>query len=267
MGFFRMLKMDCRRLFQSRNFYLAAAGVFLIRIIGAFPDIRVSAGQNISLYSLMNYNSGSYSLILMALVALPFGLSYRDDVKYNYIHCVLSRGGREGYYWAHTLTAALGAFLAALLGYGLSYLLLGFFFPAVSEVELESLRLGNLNAYENLITEGKPVLYLAARVVAESAGYGFLAVIPLVLSVWVSNSFLLFSASAVFYYASIVICSVLRLPDFTVWYLVMDYGGWIGKRIPEGQLLLFCVLVYFGCLVCLAGLLFSRLAERRQVNG
>lgn len=268
MRFFRMLKSDFRRLFRSGNFYFVVFLVALITAAGLVPDIWVY-GSRLSVFGLARFHgtATSFFLIMTVLAAFPFGLSYREDVRHNYFYCIASRGGLSAYCWSHVIVTAAGAFLAVFLGYAFCYLLMGLFFPMIHGEEVESLLKSSRDVYTDLMLGPVPVLYFVCTISTEAAGYAFLAVFALMLSPKIANSFVLLSAPAIFYYGSVVVCSMFELHGSMRWYDILSYGGWLAARIADIRVLMLCIFLYFGSMICLEGLVFLSWVERRRICG
>ncbi len=267
MSFCRMLMSDFRRMFQSWNFWLSVLAVALVSLIGSFPLIRVQS-SGVSLFRLVTYRlSNSFFLIMTAVVALPFGLSYREDYRNNYRFCIMGRTNLSVYCWSHVVVTASGAFFSVLMGYALGYGLMGTSMPMILESELEALRLSSREVYSSLLLGPAPVTYFICVFSTEAAGYAFLSVFALLMSVSISNSFIILTMPAVLFYGSYVVCSALNLPGIVRWYHILESGGWLSRNIDDIHILMPCIFLYFGSLICLEGLLFMQMAERRQMNG
>ena len=268
MTFFRMLKSDFRRLFQAKNFYFVVLLVAFITAVGLVPDIWVYR-SSLSVFGLVQFHGSatSFFLIMTVLAAFPFGLSYREDVRHNYIHGIISRVGDSAYCWSHVIVTATGAFLAVFLGYALCYLVMGLFFPMIHGEEAEALLKSSRNVYTDLMLGPTPVLYFVCAISTEAVGYAFLAVFALMLSPKIENPFVLLSSPALSYYGSVVACGVLELHGIARWYNILSRGGWLAEKIADIRFLMPCVFLYFGSLICLEGLVFLSWVERRRIHG
>lgn len=268
MTFFRCLRSDFKRLFQSGNFYFAVFLTAFITALGLIPDIW-TYGNRMSVYNMARFHgiATNFFLIMTVLVALPFGLSYREDVRYNYLHGITSRTSLLEYCWSHVIVAAAGAFLTVFLGYVLCYGIMGLFFPMIHLEEAEALRKGSRDVYENLILGPAPVLYFICTIGTEAAGYGFLAVFALMLSAKISNPFVILSMPAIFYYATVIVGTVCDLPGILRWDYMLTDGGWLARNITDIRVLMPCIVLYFGSLAGVAGLVFESWAERRRIHG
>lgn len=268
MVFFRSLRQDCKRLFQSKNFYFAVLLTAFITAVSLLPDIW-EYGRRMSVYSLArSHGSGTdFFLIMTVLVAFPFGLSYREDEKHNYLHGILSRRGLAGYCWSHVAVTAAAGFLTVFLGYALCYVLAGFFFPMIHLEEIENLQMGSRHVYEDLILGPVPALYFVCIISTTAAGYGFLAVFVLMLSARISNPFVLLGMPALFYYVTVFAGAVCRLPGILRWNYILTDGGWLSRNITDIRVLMACIFLYFGSLTVFSGLVFEVWAGRRRVYG
>ena len=268
MRYFGALRSDLRRLFSGLYFYLACLLVAAIAFFNIWPELQAFDG-NLSVYYLLKVRSGAGAFLIAMTVAvvLPYGLSWREDLRHNYIHCLESRVRETAVGWAHVIGTAVGAFLAVFLGYLLCYGLLALRLPMIGELEMEEiLRLG-ADGYEGWIYYGQPLLYFLTVFFSEGMGYAFMAVFALMVSARVKNAFLVLSAPIMLYYGSTFVCSMAQLPGIFWWYNIFRWGGYFTNHIPNGRLVPVVVFLYFLSLICIEGLIFTWWTERRRRHG
>ena len=90
MNFFRMIKMDFKRMFLSGKFYFAIAGAILVTVLNISQEAMQSR-WNVSVYYLVvsSHGVGAFFEVFSVLAVLPFALSYWDE---NSILLVASGG-------------------------------------------------------------------------------------------------------------------------------------------------------------------------------
>lgn len=269
--FFYTLKMDLKRMFQSWKFYIALLGISILTFMNVWPEV-IASEYNCSIYYLVNARGGisAFLLATTVLVVFPFGLSYREDVKNNYINNIRSRINVKVYGWSHGLTTALGAFLVVFLGYTLCFIILSFKIQIISTEEIELIQRyyfeQGLTVYEKVLYTGQEFFYFILVFAIEALGYSFMAMLALMLSVKIENSFVLLSTPILFYYGSNFVLSLADLPAIFHWQNIMFSGGCF-REISSLWVSMLCVLLYFGGLICLECFLFSSWMERRRING
>ena len=270
MRYFGALRSDLRRLFSGLYFYLACLLMAAVAFFNIWPELQLSmAGDLPSVYYLLSARNGAGPFLIAMTVAsvLPYGLSWREDLRHNYIHCLESRVRETAVGWAHVTATAVGAFLAVFLGYLLCYGLLALRLPLIDELELEEILRFGPSGYEGWIYSGQPLLYFLSVFFSEGMGYAFMAVFALMVSARVKNAFLVLSAPVMLFCGSSLICSLAQLPGIFWWYSIFRNGGYFAFYIPDGRIVPFVVFLYFLSLICIEGLIFTWWTERRRRHG
>ena len=258
------LRSDLKRLLLSSRFWMALAAVILLVLANVLPEAR-NSGYETSIYYLVSARRGmgAFLVAMVVTAALPYGLSYREDVRNNYMHGLEIRSGGSAMGWSHVLTAALGAFLVIFVGYAVSFGMLSFRIPLFDQWDLESLSALELSgSYDSFIAAGHPIMYFIAVFATEAAGYAFLAVFTLMISAKIKNAFLVLSAPLMLYYGSLYICLVANLPSIFRWYYILSHGGYFSTAFSRPWHTLIGVIVYFSSLICIEGLIFTSWIRR-----
>ncbi len=272
MRFIHILASDFKRLFQSRGLYIAILSIAALAFFSVWPEVT-AFNYTTSVYYLVNARNGvgAFFVATTVLIVLPFGLSYREDVRYNYIHCLEMRAGLTSYCWSHVIVTMVGGFLAVFCGYALCFGSLSIGLPTISPDEAAALQEyaanGYLGVYDSLMLSKMPVMYFITVFATEAMGYAFLAVFALMVSAKVENVFLILSVPIVFYYGTLLFSNITKLPGVFRWYNVLQHGGYFATVIPDIRQVMLCIFVYFGGLICLEGVVFSSLVERRCSRG
>lgn len=199
MSFFRMIKMDFKRMFLSGKFYFAIAGAMLVTVLNISQEAMQSR-WNASVYYLVvsSHGVGAFFEVFSVLAVLPFALSYWEDSRNGYLRCIETRIGRTAYCWSHLVVAFFGSVISIFLGMAVVYGVLALKIPWIKKEELETLT-GSLSYGNGLVLP----FYLAARFGVEAVKYAFMAVFALMISGKIKNLFVLVSTPALFYYANI----------------------------------------------------------------
>lgn len=259
-------------MFLSWKFYIAILGICSVTFLSIWPEVTASK-YSCSIYYLVSARGGlgAFLTVFTVLIVLPYGLCYWEDAQNNYIYCLESRTGITIYSCSHVLTAAAGAFLTVFLGYIICFGLLAIKLPVIQMEELEVMQeyLGKnvLSAYDSLVLQQSKVFYFFAVFSTEAMGYAFLAVFALVMSIKIENVFLLFSMPVMFYYGSVLLCNMLGLPGIFRWYYIMNAGGYFSGIFTDIRILMACVFLYFGSLICFECVIFICWLKRRRLDG
>ena len=167
--------------------------------------------------------------------------------------------------------ASAGAFLAVFLGYALCFGLLSLKLPVISADEVSALSRqmgqGSLNLYDVLALKGPRILFFAAQFATEGLGYAFMAGFAVMMSVKIENVFVLLSVPIMFYYGSSFLAALFKAPGIFCWYYVMNGGGWLRQIAPSLGILMLLILLYFGSLICLEGIVYYFWMKRRKIYG
>ena len=272
MRFLRTLRTDFCRMFLSGKFYSAAGAVAGIALLSVWPEAQ-SGGYRTSVYYLVNARGGisAFLLAISVLIVVPYALSGREDAQNHYVHCMESRAGLWNYTWSKIITASAGAFLAVFLGYALCFGLLSLKLPVISADEVSALSRqmaqGSLNLYDVLALKGPRILFFAAQFATEGLGYAFMAGFAVMMSVKIENVFVLLSVPIMFYYGSSFLAALFKAPGIFCWYYVMNGGGWLRQIAPSLGILMLLILLYFGSLICLEGIVYYFWMKRRKIYG
>lgn len=122
MNFFRMIKMDFKRMFLSGKFYFAIAGAMLVTVLNISQEAMQSR-WSASVYYLVvsSHGVGAFFEVLSVLAVLPFALSYWEDSRNGYLRCIETRIGRTAYCWSHLVVAFFGSVISIFLGMAVVY--------------------------------------------------------------------------------------------------------------------------------------------------
>ena len=273
MTFFRMLKVDFKRMFLSKRFYISTVIIFLLLLISIWPEIQ-SSGFTASIFYLVKVRGGigAFLLAMSIVITLPFGLSYWEDERNNYFYSIGVRTGRGVYCWSHTITTAVSSFLSVFLGYSLCFVILSFRLSLLTEAEVESIAYslnsnGDLNIGDRLAYDGNPISAVILIIATEALGYAFMAVFTLMVSVKIKNVYLLLSMPILLYYGSAFIGTFVPVPPLTRWYAVMKGTVILSNRALTPALAALCIVGYFGGLICIEGIVFWILEKGKRKNG
>ena len=205
-GLLRCLSTDLRRAILSVRFLVAAVGFAVLLDLNLPPDPWPEEAPY--LFSL-TYKYGFYSFFLVC-AAIPYAGSYLADLEGGYIKCLVRRVPLWAYSLSRCLAVLLSGALAVLIGTGLFVGDLYLRFPAHSGTAI------SYSGWDALLGQGKVWQYILLKAMLTAALGGNFAVLALVLSTAVQNSFVVLAAPLLLFYFCNELSSLLPLP---VWCL------------------------------------------------
>ena len=265
MTFFRMMKMDFRRMFLSGKFYFAMAGTMFVTLLNISQE-AAHAWNDTSLWYLVksSHGLGAFFGVFSVLAVLPFALSYWEDRRNHYLCFVETRAGKTAYCWSHLCVTFLGAFLCIFLGMTAAYSLLLLKMPMLRASDAESLlyeiEMGDGKRNFLILSRTFPQMYFIASIAADAVRYAFLAVTVFAASGKIKNLFVLASLPILLEYVSLILADSLGLPRWMRWY------AFNGTRIDTLSDFL-GISGYFLILAFLIGVVFWLLMRRRELDG
>lgn len=184
----RTLGAELRRALRGASFWVAVLAVFLwmnantIDIWNATPKeyINVLFDLPVALF-----NNNLFRAMLLPIATLPFAWSYIQDRESGFHAQAIARVGRRAYVFGKSLSAAVTAFLAVLLG-GILFVL-GFYALGSSTYPPHPIR-GFVNYWEIGMEAGIIPYILVWLSIAGSAA-ALAAVFSLMASAWLPNRF------------------------------------------------------------------------------
>lgn len=217
-----LLKVECRRAFASKTFYLclgmgAMLCVWLLCIqimeVRTFNQLIQEYGmEKVGLYyprSLYNSFIGlDYAYlpstilytIFPLLVTLPHAISYYRDKKSGYIKNILIKANRRDYYAAKYLSVFLNGFATALLILLFSLWISALFFPALlPEVTTATYCPFDDSAMLAGLFYSHPLAYTVIYIFIDAVFLGAIATIALGISCYADNILFVFAGGMILY--------------------------------------------------------------------
>ena len=196
------LRVDLRRAVLSLRFLVAAVGFAILLDLNLPLDPWPEEAPY--LFSL-TYKYGFYSFFLPC-AAIPYAGSYLADLEGGYVKCLARRVPLGVYSLSRCLAVLLSGALAVLIGTGLFVGDLYLRFPACSGVNL------SYSGWDALLGQGRAGLYFWTKALMTALMGGNFAVLALVLSTVIRNSFVVLAAPLLLYYFLNELSLLLPLP-------------------------------------------------------
>lgn len=190
---------DLKRAILSAPFLLAAGGMTLCLLMGAFSD-ALSVFSMETPQVLYNYHQELFlkslkgSLILFAtpiLAAIPYTTAFVDEVKSGYLKVYLTRTSVTEYLWGKSLGCALSGGLSLVAGMGAAY---GIFWLVFSPIEVYGEYAVASYAGDILL---RMALFFLSGALWASAG--------LLFSAWTMNMYLGYATPFILYYVLVIL--------------------------------------------------------------
>lgn len=234
----KLLKIECKRAFSSKTFYLclgigAVLCVWLlwtqIMEVREFNQlIREYGMEKVGLYyprSLYNSFIGlDYAYlpstilytILPLLVTLPHAISYYRDKKSGYIKNILVKAKRRDYYTAKYLSVFLSGFAVTLIILFFSLWISALFFPALlPEVTTGTYCPFDSSAMMAELFYSHPLAYTIIYIFIDAIFLGLIATVALGISCYADNILLVFAGGMIVYLIVDYITSLVSKPEFS----------------------------------------------------
>ena len=270
MKLLRLIKTDFNRMFLRKKFYLSVFSVVIICFISLIEDMEFTASLgslgNVYYYVVSKDGLGAFFMALTVICSIPFSDSYAEDCKDGYLTSILSRCDASAYCTSKVFVTAVSGFLTVFIGYFLFFGSLSFFtdlYPkdaVLLQQAIEQTRYGELLA-------GKfPWLYFMLEFATEAMGYGFLAVVALLVSVFTKNILIIISSPIVFYYLFSAAAFLFDFPGWMYWFNVMNNSFIFFRGDPYNHMkVFFGTSSYFGVCILICGFLFYKKVNGREV--
>lgn len=234
----KLLKVECKRIFSGKTFYLclgigAVLCIWLLGIqimeVNAFNQlIREYGTEKVGLYyprSLYNSFIGLdyaylpstiFYTILPLLVTLPHAISYYRDKKSGYIKNILVKAKRRDYYAAKYLSVFLSGFSVTLIILSFSLWISALFFPAL----LPEVTTGTYCPFTDsaMLAElfySHPLVYTIIYILIDAVFLGAIATIALGISCYADNILLVFAGGMILYLIIDYITVLVGAPEFS----------------------------------------------------
>jgi hypothetical protein len=256
------LRADLRRAFLSPLFVMAIALVVIVNYLSIFQEYWLLRDEGVVYYLEMFALFGRSSLVPLCLVVMPYGLSFCQDWKNQFIRSAAIRSTKSAYGWSKVMAVAVSGYACVFLGFLVTTITMVSYMPLVGPNFAESgYSIYSPTAIGSLMMV-HPLLFLLARFCMFSLACMFWAVFALAVSSYCANIFVVLASPVLTWYA--VKITVGRwLPSFLSFDNVTSGFFSMGGPVPS----LIWVLIFYSVLSAACGLLFVRRVRRRLANG
>ena len=261
----RALKSDWIRMLANVKFWLAIPGVALLNWLTVADEWNLARQESSLVYFLVSKEGlGVFFILITLMAALPFGGCFLEDKRSRFFRYCLERGSLPSYCISKVVTAYVGAFLCVFLGDCLIFGILGTGVPFLTESQVE-FQVFSQSRYYGTMTQGAPILYCIMEFSSEASGYAFSSMIAFLVSIYSSNSFVVLSSPILFYYGSMMLYQLLKLPAFFDWQNIRQNSFLFAGASSDFQVW-GMTLLYFLAGAAVFGILFYLLLKRRMEN-
>lgn len=277
----KLLKIECKRAFGNKTFYLCfGIGAMLCIWLLCIQIIEVrTVDQLIQEYGLekagLYYPRSLYNsfigldyaylpstilyTIFPLLVTLPHAISYYRDKKSGYIKNVLIKAKRRDYYVAKYFSVFLSGFTVTALILFFSLWITALFFPALPPEAVTA----TYCPYDNsAMLSGlfytHPLIYTILYIFIDAVFFGVIATIALGISCYADNLLLVFSGGMILYLIIDYIMDLLGRHDFSpLRFLKPTQIGCNSKPV--------IILAELGLMIIMIIILFLRKERKKDV--
>ena len=147
----QMIRMECRKAFRNKMFYIAVAAGCIITLfalvyyIGIYQnELTMMQADDVNpmheasgLFNFwiggepFSFGSAAYFFMFPLLTAFPYGWSYCGEKRSGYIRIAVVQAGKKAYFLAKYTAVFLSGALAMVIPLAFDFLLSALFFPAV----------------------------------------------------------------------------------------------------------------------------------------
>lgn len=208
------IKSDFKRCFTSVWFFVAIIGVGLSYFIGDFGDLG-SEFSRLDVLGFLNISSaiGGFSELTILLGALPFAMSFCEDLSSNFIKFLVIRGNIFKYSLSKIITCISSSIASITLGRALLIFILQFKIPLVSTISA-NYEASVEGTFGFLLTSGNYISYFLVDILFIAITCSIFAIIGLVITTYLPNKFLAITAPIISYFLLYQLAIGLALPSF-----------------------------------------------------
>ncbi|MGI6665801.1 MAG: hypothetical protein ACOX3W_10470 [Christensenellaceae bacterium] len=248
----RTAKTEVGRAILQKPFFMAVLGFVVVFLCISFaPFVKtLREGANIAygahLSELINrLEEDAILMFLPVLSAVPYTVSFVDDVKTGFIKPYMIRAEKKSYIYGKILACLLSGGLAMAIGVILSFLCTALLYAPMELPPQEGEQLAPL--FAQLLQ--KLLLFFCAG--------SFWAMTGMLFSAWTNSRYMAYAAPFIFYYVLIILCeryfANMKILYPKEW--LVPSVGW-----PLGNI---GVIIFLCCFTAWMILLFISVARRR----
>ena len=257
---------DSYSLIYSGRLWIAIIGIIFVNLLNVGNELVSNPLCNVYYLSVMRRSLGGFFIITICFSGVCYSDSHFSAVKNGYFYSEILRKGSNVYCSAKIMTALFFSFLASLLGNLIFILILKSYciFMIKGEENIEYFLETYRTPFTSLYRKNFPLLFFIADGLPEAMCYGFLSVFVLMISGWCRNIFILYASPLIFYYISLHLFDIFKLPKIFYWFVIMENGVWPEKSCLENLFLTGC---YYLTLSILCGCFFKKRVKYLQRKG
>lgn len=202
--FTQCLSVDLRRSVLSGRFLAATIG-FSILLCANLP-LEPWPQEATYLFSI-SYKYGFYIFFFLC-AAIPYARSYLADIDADYILNIVRRTSLLTYSLSKCIAVMVSGGLSVIVATGIFLAYLFIRFPAVSDVTI------SYSGWDVLISQYSALHYIAVKTLLTAVTGGNFAVVALVISTVIKNSFVVLAMPVLIYY---LINELVMLFEIPMW--------------------------------------------------
>lgn len=257
--FLRCVRTDLKRAFTSPGFFLAVLLLVAVNYASVADEYtHVPGASLVYLYSTFVLR-GPFAIAFMFFAVLPYGTSFCNDWKSQYIKSCVVRSSLSTYAWSRVTVVFLSGFLAVFAGNLLTAALLSLHTPMLGS-EIEQM---GYNVFDDTILGDIALTnvggYLVLKTVFPALSCAGWAVLGLCVSAWVPSALMTLAVPSLAFY---LVQSFLPLPTDLAPHRFL-YGIFLEGTPVEG--LATAVLLTAG-IVAVLGAVFCRKVRRKMAG-
>ncbi len=259
----KSLRMDFYRILTSQKFWGAIIGIAVVSVLNSL-NFLLSRNDIIQIFSAGD--APFFSIAILILETLPFGMVFCEDWENRYIRSSVIRISSTKYALSKVITCFYSALLAGLLGRLLFVLLLS---PFISPVDTNKNSF-IVNAINNpqgaawFLANSQYLAWIFIESIERSLQGGIYATFALFVSTTMTNMFVTLAIPVVSYYIYQSIYNILGLPNFFAITAIYENDSIFPKNLFYGVIYAFLFAAVFSAIF---GVLFMRGVKRRLENG
>ncbi|KLE16320.1 ABC transporter permease [Clostridium sp. C8] len=227
------IKADLKRCFTSIWFFIAVIGISLSYFLGDFGDLTMNISR-FDVLSFMKISSsiGYFSELTILLAALPFTMSFCEDIENNYIRFLIIRGNSFKYALSKIIVCIVSSFISVFVGKACIILFLMTKLPLVSETT------GNYEVFINqtfgyLLINKNFILYFIIEIFFTAVICSMFSIIGLTITTYINNKFLAITAPIISYFIFYQISRAMKLPTYLSVNRLMNGDFILGKPMTN----------------------------------
>ncbi|MGL5694187.1 MAG: hypothetical protein ACRCXA_08920 [Peptostreptococcaceae bacterium] len=232
MGYIRS---DIERCLTSKWFYISIIGIIAVYFLGDWGDLKYHS-SNYDALTFISVSSaiGCLSELTILLSAIPFAMSFCEDLSHNYIKSSLIRGNILKYSISKIITCITSSILVVLIGKFLLIFALSFVIPLVNPNSLNYESFSS-EVYGFLLVNKNYILYFFIMFLFGAILCSIFSLIGLIITTKLPNKFLAITSPIVIYFLLFQIGISSDIPGHLKVYNIMkghlNLGGPINTLI------------------------------------